>query len=390
MISSEIVVSVSNVSKVYKLYDKPFDRVTEALNFFGKKYHKDFYALSDVSFELKKGEALGVIGKNGNGKSTLLKLIAKVLVPTSGSVKTKGKISAILELTSNLKLEMTGLENIHLNLRLSGFKGKEIQEKAREIIEFADIGEFIKQPVKMYSSGMRSRLGFGIATSVDPDVLILDEVLAVGDFDFQQKCLSRINSMRDHMTILFVSHSMNNIRMFCDRAIVLEKGCLSFDGDPEGAIKYYLDRQNNRREKSVNRSFYGQVFHNENKISQVKALWHKKMYRLNEKMVLEFSFHLKYKPRNLIIGIPLWSAAGNFVTSFNTDSSDIEICVEDGVVRGKLLVDCVFNPGEYVSVISIVDGSEFLHRGLNNGFSVAPKERLYGCVTLPHEWDFLT
>ncbi|MDB1122434.1 ABC transporter ATP-binding protein [Vibrio algarum] len=219
---------MKKVTKVYKLYDKPIDRLIESLNPFNKDYHKKFIALDNVSLDIKKGEALGIIGRNGNGKSTLLKIISGVLTPTQGHVVTSGKISAILELTSNLKSELTGLENIELNLKISGFTKKELQEKIKEIEEFSEIGDFINQPVKNYSSGMKSRLGFGIATASEPDILILDEVLAVGDFNFRQKCLAKINSMRDDMSIVFVSHSMNDIRMFCDNVLVLEKGEKNF------------------------------------------------------------------------------------------------------------------------------------------------------------------
>jgi ABC-type polysaccharide/polyol phosphate transport system ATPase subunit len=244
MSTNKTVITVKNVSKVYKLYNKPIDRIKESFNPFRKSYHKKFHALHDVSLELKRGEALGVIGGNGNGKSTLLKIIAQVLTPTSGSVRTKGRVSAILELTSNLKPEMTGRENIIYNLKIQGFTSKkEIKEKTDEIEAFAEIGEFIDQPVKVYSSGMKSRLGFGIATSVEPDILILDEVLAVGDFNFQQKCLAKINGMRENISMIFVSHSMNSVRLFCDKVIVLEKGRLTFNGKPDDAIAYYLEQE---------------------------------------------------------------------------------------------------------------------------------------------------
>lgn len=386
-----IVVKVDDVSKVYKLYEKPFDRVRESLSPFKKKYHKNFHALSDISFELKKGEALGVIGKNGNGKSTLLKLIANVLTPTSGKVETKGKVSAILELTSSLKSEMTGIENIYFNLRLSGFDKQVAKEKVSQVIEFADIGEFITQPVKMYSTGMKSRLGFGIATAVEPDILILDEVLAVGDFEFQQKCLAKINAMRDVMTILFVSHSMNSVRLFCDRVIVLEKGRLSFDGKPDAAIKHYLDKSTNKPSSKIvpAGSFYEPIFHNENKISSVQSRWDKSLYHLKDKMVLEFSFDLMCETRNLVIGIPIWDENGNLLSSFNTDTSGVDVFIDDNKVVGRLLIDCVFNPGKYISVIAVVDGGEFLYRGLNHSFTVAPEERVYGFVTLPHKWEFV-
>ena len=293
MTENSIIIRVNNVSKTYKLYDQPIDRLKESLSFLNTKYHKEFHALNDVSFELRKGESPGVIGRNGDGKSTLLKIIAGILSPTSGQSNATGRISAILELTSNLKPELTGLENIELNLKISGFKKKDIPDKIKEIEEFSDIGEFIKQPVKIYSSGMKSRLGFGIATSSEPDILILDEVLAVGDFNFQQKCLAKINSMREKISMIFVSHSMNSVRLFCDRVLVLEKGNLVFDGKPKDAVSYYLqqeeDRKNKLREKSSPigqiKEFYGDLFQNKEKIYDVKFSWNKTKYKNNDEMI---------------------------------------------------------------------------------------------------------
>jgi len=388
------VVKVQNISKVYKLYNKPFDRVKESLNPFKKSYHKDFHALHDVSFELKRGEALGIIGRNGNGKSTLLKIISGVLTPTKGHVVTKGKISAILELTSSLKPELTGLENIELNLKISGFKQHQLKEKIKEIEEFAEIGVFINQPVKTYSSGMKSRLGFGIATSSEPDILILDEVLAVGDFNFQQKCLAKINSMRDRISMIFVSHSMNSVRLFCDNVMVLEKGKKTFYGKAEDGIKYYLEQEEKKKlepkKKEIKQEikpFYGDIFHNKNKIINVKHKWNKELYELEEEMILDFSFELKYKPRNLIIGIPIWDKLGNFITSYNSDYEKIEIFNGNFKITGKIKTNCYFNPSEYSSVFVVVDGSEFLYRNLNETFCVKQKERVFGYVTMPSKWE---
>jgi len=390
-----IVVKVQNISKVYKLYDKPFDRVKETLNPFKKSYHKDFHALDNVSFEIKRGEALGIIGRNGNGKSTLLKIIAGVLTPTKGHVNTKGKISAILELTSSLKPELTGLENIELNLKISGFKQNELNEKIKEIEEFAEIGEFINQPVKTYSSGMKSRLGFGIATSSEPEILILDEVLAVGDFNFQQKCLAKINSMRDRISMIFVSHSMNSVRLFCDNVLVLEKGERAFLGKADDGIKYYLEQEEKKKaelkkkEKTKDiKPFYGDIFHNENKIINIKHKWDKEIYALDEKMTLEFSFELKYKPKNLIIGVPIWDENGNFITSFNTDYYKIRIFQGHYSITGNLHFNCFFNPNNYFSMLVIVDGSEYLYRMLNTNFNIKNQERVFGFVTVKHNWSF--
>jgi lipopolysaccharide transport system ATP-binding protein len=234
-----IAVSLQNISKVYKLYDKPIDRLKESLNPFKKKYHKDFYALKNINLEIKKGEVLGIVGVNGAGKSTLLKIISGVLTPTNGRVNIHGRINAILELGSSLKPEMTGRENIKLNLQINGIE-KDREKITDEIIEFADIGEHIDQPAKSYSSGMKARLGFGIATSTDPDVLIVDEVLAVGDVLFQRKCYSRIEKLfKDGKTVIFVSHNAQSVVEFCSRAVLLYDREIIMDDTPKKVTDYY-------------------------------------------------------------------------------------------------------------------------------------------------------
>ena len=395
MTVNSTIIRLKEISKTYKLYDQPIDRLKESLSFFNTKYHQDFDALNNISLELSKGESLGIIGKNGHGKSTLLKIIAGVLRPTSGQSYTTGRISAILELTSNLKPEMTGLENIEFNLKISGFKNNEIKDKVKEIEEFADIGQFIKQPVKIYSSGMKSRLGFGIATASEPDILILDEVLSVGDFDFQQKCLSRINDMREKISIIFVSHSMNSIRLFCDRAIVLEKGNLVFNGKSKDAVSYYLQKEEGKKNKlrekanpiSQIKNFYGDLFYNKGKIYDVKFSWNKSKYKKNDEMILDFSFKLYYKPINLIIGVPIWDEVGNMITSISTDIKEIIINPSDnGLYSGRLILNNIINPGKYVNVLSIYDGQEALYRQTSKFETTNNKTRFFGYVTPEHNW----
>jgi len=391
MSQKKTVVQIQNISKVYKLYKKPFDRVKESLSLSKKTYHKKFHALNDVSLELKRGEALGIIGRNGNGKSTLLKIIAKVLTPTSGKVKTFGRISAILELTSNLKPEMTGRQNIIYNLKIQGFTSKkEIRTKTKEIENFAEIGEFIDQPVKVYSSGMKSRLGFGIATSVEPDILILDEVLAVGDFNFQQKCLAKINAMRDNISMIFVSHSMNSVRLFCDRVIVLEKGNLAFNGNPDDAIKYYLEQEENKKSQIKKKSlkpFYGDLFHNEKKIKNILFSWVKNTVDKDEKVSLKISFELLYEAKNLLIGIPIWTESGEYITGVSTEMKSYSPIIKNNKCEVVCTFNNILNPGIYISTISINDGAETLARVLNNKLtSTNTKSRFFGCISINHEW----
>ncbi|AGX45163.1 ABC transporter ATP-binding protein [Clostridium saccharobutylicum] len=234
------VINVENVKKVYPLYNNKKDRLKEAFSISGKKYHKDFYALNDISFQIEKGECVGLIGLNGSGKSTILKILAGVLTQSEGKIDIEGKVSALLELGAGFNPEYTGFENIYLNAMMMGFSKKETDEKLQDILDFADIGEFINQPVKVYSSGMFVRLAFAIAINVEPDILIVDEALSVGDVFFQQKCYKKIKELAGKSTVLIVSHDLNAMTKFCKRIIVMNKGNLEFDGEPNEAITQYF------------------------------------------------------------------------------------------------------------------------------------------------------
>ncbi|MBP7227155.1 MAG: ABC transporter ATP-binding protein [Aliarcobacter sp.] len=245
-------IKVQNLTKTYKLYDKPIDRLKESLHPLKKKYHKEFYALNNVSFEIKKGETVGIIGKNGSGKSTLLKIITGVLTPTAGRVAIHGKISAILELGAGFNPEMTGLENIYLNTSINGMNKAQTDKKIDEIVDFAELGEFIHQPIKTYSSGMKARLAFAVSINVEPDILIVDEALSVGDSAFQRKCFAKMEEIRAKgATILFVSHSEGSIVSLCNRAIWISNGNQIIDGTPKLVTGLYMKHINeNKIDKS--------------------------------------------------------------------------------------------------------------------------------------------
>lgn len=240
----EPIIEVAGIKKRYPLYKKKRDKIREAFSITGKKYHKDFEALKGISFTVTKGECVGIIGLNGSGKSTLLKILTGVIQPTEGSVETRGKIAALLELGAGFNPEYTGLENIYLNTLLMGMTRAETDAKLADILEFADIGDFINQPVKIYSSGMFVRLAFAIAITVDPDILIIDEALSVGDVFFQQKCYNRIRELSEKATVLIVSHDLNSITKFCKRLLVMNNGVLIFDGNAKDAVtEYYKVKQ---------------------------------------------------------------------------------------------------------------------------------------------------
>ncbi len=239
-ISDEVAIEVSHVSKIYKLYERNRDRLKEALHIGRNIHSREHFALDDVSFDVYKGETVGIIGTNGSGKSTILKIITGVLSPSSGELNIKGRISALLELGAGFNMEFTGIENIYLNGTMLGFSEKEIDARLDSILEFADIGDFVNQKVKTYSSGMFVRLAFAVAINIDPEILIVDEALSVGDVFFQNKCYRKFEDFKKQgKTILFVSHDLGSISKYCDRVILLEKGHKIGEGDPKEIIDMY-------------------------------------------------------------------------------------------------------------------------------------------------------
>ena len=250
MSSSEIVIKVSNLSKSYQIYETPRDRLKQ---FFmpkirqiagktHKQYYREFWALKDVSFEVKKGETVGIIGRNGSGKSTLLQMICGTLTPTSGSIETKGRIAALLELGSGFNPEFTGRENVYMNAAVLGLNQEEVDVRFNDIADFADIGQFIEQPVKTYSSGMVVRLAFAVQSQINPDILVVDEALSVGDAKFQAKCFDRLRQLKENGTcILLVTHSTEQIVTHCTSAIMFNDGVQVVTGEPKLVVNQYLD-----------------------------------------------------------------------------------------------------------------------------------------------------
>lgn len=246
--SDDIAIKVGSLSKCYQIYDTPRDRLKQFLlprvqrmaGLPARQYYREFWALQDVSFEVKKGETVGIIGRNGSGKSTLLQIICGTLNPTSGSVYTDGRISALLELGSGFNPEFTGRENVYMNASVLGITKDEIDARFDDIAAFADIGEFIEQPVKIYSSGMMMRLAFAVAINVNPSILIIDEALSVGDIAFQDKCFRKIRQLKSSgVTILFVTHDVSTISAFCDAAVLIHNGDLAKIGDVNSVVNEY-------------------------------------------------------------------------------------------------------------------------------------------------------
>ena len=250
--SSEVVIAVEHLSKCYQIYEKPRDRLLQMFFHGHRKYFREFWALRNVSFEVCRGETVGIIGRNGSGTSTLLQMICGTLNPTSGAIRTVGRIAALLELGSGFNPEFTGRENVYMNASILGLTHEEIDARFNDIADFADIGEFIEQPIKMYSSGMVVRLAFAVQSQVNPDILIVDEALSVGDAKFQAKCFDRLHQLKQQGTsILLVTHSGEQIVTHCNRAILLNNGAMVEQGEPKRMVNLYLDMLFGREKKEV-------------------------------------------------------------------------------------------------------------------------------------------
>lgn len=369
MSSSEISVKVENISKRYRIglkeikYDslggailgiltrpiKNYQKYKSLYKFNDSKPDKDnnssgiIWALRDVSFDLNIGEVLGIIGKNGAGKSTLLKVLSKITEPTSGTVKARGKISSLLEVGTGFHPELTGRENVYLNGTILGMRKMEVTRKFDEIVEFSGVEKFLDTPVKRYSSGMTVRLAFAVAAHLDPEILIIDEVLAVGDAEFQKKCLSKMNQIASKgRTVIFVSHNLAAIDQICNRAILIEDGRVKFDGSTSKVIKSYMMSNTKCDSTWINSS---PISSGENVyIKTVRILSEDNLpiaaVDYNKPCKIEISYLVTHPTKNLVIMLRLSDSLGNIIwTSWDTDSTEWS--------------DRVRKPGQYVSICSV-------------------------------------
>ncbi|CDC19478.1 uncharacterized protein BN582_00276 [Eubacterium sp. CAG:274] len=376
------VISVKDLSKVYRLYDKPIDRLKESLNIFHKSYHKEYYALNNLSFDIKRGETVGIIGINGAGKSTLLKIITGVLTPTGGNIEVKGKISALLELGAGFNMEYTGIENIYLNGTMMGFSKEEVDKKLDDILDFADIGDFVNQPVKTYSSGMFVRLAFAVAINVEPDILVIDEALSVGDVFFQQKCYKKIKELAGKSTVLIVSHDLNAMTKFCERIIVMSAGQKVFDGEPNEAIaKYFKLKQgalrNDKKSIELNNSdFEMYKAPDENSYSgKMDVIIEKYFYSIDnepfsevcqkdDEFKISLVINSKIDIESPIIGFQIRDKYGNEVFGQTSLTSPVE---QGAIKQGRNIINFAFDwpeirEGDYFITIGIGNGTEVLNQ----------------------------
>ena len=321
---TETVIEINHLTKKYDMYKKPSDRLKEALSPTRKTYHEVFYALNDVNVKVEKGEMIGFIGENGSGKSTILKIITGVLTPSEGEVKIEGNIAALLELGSGFNPEYSGYENIFLNGMVLGYSREEMAEKVDDIINFADIGDHLYQPVKTYSSGMFVRLAFAVAINVDPDILIVDEALAVGDLEFQLKCMEKFTELRNAgKTILFVSHDVNAVRRFCDRVYWLKNGVVEAEGETMEITENFLKKKSLKtvdRENSSSEDFSAYD------IVEVKSaelldgnLQPLEIVEQDSKVVIKVVYNVKDDSiKKPVLGVAIRTVDNNYVCGLNT------------------------------------------------------------------------
>ena len=386
-----VAIRVKDLTKKYKLYQKRSERLANA---FGKEKNiKEFYALKGVSFEISKGECVGIIGHNGAGKSTLLKLLTGVAFPTSGEIEINGRLASMLELGSGFNPELTGMENIYFNGSLNGLTKEEIDGKLKDILEFADIGNFIEQPVKNYSSGMFARLAFAVAINVDPDILIVDEILSVGDVGFQVKCMEKFNEFKKKgKTILYVSHGLGTVKKFCDRAIWLQKGEVVDDGNSVIVVERYYNLNFNPANIEQLKD------HKSDIINSIVVKSNTKNVEYLEKLDLEVEYDLisnDLKDPNIVLEFRKTdyepgTTRGNdqFVCGINSKDNIKSIPFNLGVNKLNVSLNKVnLVAGVYYIDFVLRDGEEEVYRKINAySFTLNDKYRGEGFLILGHSW----
>lgn len=392
---NKCVLDIKHISKEYRLYNSELDRLKEAFHPLKKSYHKKFYALNDVDFQIMEGEKVGIIGANGAGKSTLLKIITGVLKPSAGEIIADGKIAALLELGAGFNQNYTGIENIFLNGTLMGYSDKEINERMKKIIDFADIGDFINQPVRNYSSGMFVRLAFATQIFSEPDILIVDEALSVGDIRFQQKCFRAMESIMKEKTVVLVTHDTAAVTRFCQRVVWINQGQVMYDGDvTEGLKKYqeFLIDQVIEEKEYIGENDIWEAPRSETSIEKtnsnmyvpevLKSVHYKgngqaKIYQcglyneeneiienIEPNQMVKCIVHISYEREALhpILGLAIRDRLGNEVIGINSQTIGIELPIAKG--KQEYILSFVMpelNSGEYTISIAIANGYQSDH-----------------------------
>lgn len=390
-------IEVRDLSKVYHLYNKPSDRIRETFSIRKKKYSKEHYALKNINLKINKGESIGIVGTNGSGKSTLLKLVTGVVTPTTGTIKTDGKIAALLELGAGFNPEYTGIENIYLNGTMMGYTEEEMKKRVPDIIEFADIGEFINQPVKSYSSGMFARLAFAVSINVEPDILIVDEALSVGDTRFQVKCIDKMRELQESgTTILFVTHAIEQIKRFCTRAIWIKNGELIEDGEASQVVDLYDNfmKYGEKKIEKVNNEDEFRLPENSDYLAVIqKVSINKNMFKTFEKLEVEVTYDVyDNNMEDLQVGVAFYSLDRKiYVFGPNTNLDKISVPQKQGRHVVKYIVpELMLMGGDYTVDVGIFNSGGIVNLDYKNnceGFSVANEYFSEGMFYLKHEWQ---
>ena len=386
-------IKINNICKTYRIYKKPFQRVIDLI--FNKKNYTEYRALNNINLNIKKGEAVGVLGKNGAGKSTLLKIITGVVKPTSGNIEIEGKVSAILELNSGFDQELSGYENIYIKGAIMGYKREEIDKKIDDIIKFADIGKYINQPVRTYSSGMKSRLGFAIAVNVDPDVLIVDEALAVGDDIFKTRCLAKMTEfVKKGKTIFFVSHSLFTVKSFCTKCAWIKDGNLIIYDDTKKVVpmyETYLKEEKSKQKEKIKQNSSNEALERKDYIGIEKFKFGKpkSTFKFNDDINYEFIYDVKKKMDGLKWSFTIWDAEKKEL--YSSDKMGDIYMVDNSLGKHKMVVtlkDTRLLPGNYYLSGEIRDISGILYVGYANKKKFVIKDNEHfgtGTIYIKHE-----
>ena len=407
--SCDVAVEAINLTKCYQIYDKPQDRLKQALWRGRKQFYRSFFALRNASFELKHGEVLGIVGVNGAGKSTLLQLVCGTLAPSSGNINVNGRVSALLELGSGFHPEFTGRENVYMNAAILGLSRKEIDERYEAIVRFADIGDFIHQPVKTYSSGMRMRLAFAVAVNVDPDILIIDEALSVGDGAFSRKSFDRIMALRDAgKTILFCTHSTYQMEVLCNRALWLNRGEIQSMGEPSVVAKdyqAYLDGLSHTSQEAAQatpdntakQTRAGKSIVNQARITDIRVMADgvngRKLPVISRETELKIYVVFTSNPAQPAptLGLSLCGKNGRMISSASSKNDGIILTREDD---GKGTLTVVFprlpllKGDYYLDVYLLCENGLKVWDRIKNVAEINVKQKglEQGIVSLPHTW----
>lgn len=406
--NNNVDIEAKSLTKMYKLYNNPKDRFKETFSLSKKKYYNEFYALKDINFQIFKGETVGIVGRNGSGKSTLLKILTGVLNPTEGELSVYGKISALLELGAGFNMEFTGIENIYLNGTIMNIPRSEMEKRIDDIIAFADIGDHIYQPVKTYSSGMFVRLAFAVAINVDPDILIVDEALAVGDTRFQLKCMDKfVEFMENGKTVLFVSHDINSIKRFCKRTIWINNGRMIMDGETDEVTDNYLDFLKSELpieeylERKNNPSAVEENQEEEQAVSEIAEFRDISILDKNgneiqdivhgENVTIRINYEVKDENVNEpVIGLAIRTIDNKYICGLNTLLDDVKV----NWTKGMNTIDLTYEKfnltgGNYYFDVAIFDKTATVpidYRAKIKTFFVKMGYIAEGVVVLNHHW----